>query len=295
LAISIQLKPALLKPSLLKLTQLKSFQLQLIQLVNFFCLFLFLNSTVLSALESKQLSGSKTFSEASSCISTSLKLTNSKTAANQAIAESMLLKQSKQADDDTEIKRASLYFSSVVDCLNQRLQNQQQLFNNDSLLLADFVDHNLLPLWFSEKTLKGLLGKSIWQSLTPANIVSLSDGFNNTLQRYVQESFHKYDGQVIVFESLKLNQNETRGLLSIEVQPNLLPSFNIDFKIIKVEDNWLLYDAMFQGVGFIGLKKDSFRKQVATEGVNSLINSVNLKNTGFQPSKINFTSDKNKG
>lgn len=178
------------------------------------------------------------------------------------------------------------FFKARVSTINQTLLVEQGRFEQHPEQLASFVDQHLLPLWQSSKTLKGLFGKKHWLSFSEGAKSSLKQGFNNTLQRYVQEGFSHYDGQRLEFVGVKFNKKQTRGRLTVKIIPNLVPSFNVDLKIYKERDSWFLYDVMVKGVSYISIKKDSFRKMLQEQGIETVIASIRTKNQGFIASKI---------
>lgn len=177
-------------------------------------------------------------------------------------------------------------FSHVITNINQTLTLKQQAFSSTPELLAQFIDTSLLPVWSSEKTLKGLLGKKIWQNLSNNEKKHLVEAFNNTLQRYVQEGFSYYDGQQIDLVDVKLNSRQTKGLITVRLTPKILPSFDIHFKINLIADKWYLYDVLVKGISYISLKKDSYRQMVNSKGVAGFLNVVNSKNEGYQSSRV---------
>jgi phospholipid transport system substrate-binding protein len=172
-------------------------------------------------------------------------------------------------------------FKTQVAFINQTLKVNQKAFEASPHLLAGFVDNSLLPLWEASQTLAGLLGSKNWHGLSHAEQAGLQKAFNDTIQRYVQEGFALYDGQTLEFVSVKLNDSATRGLLTLKVIPNVMPSFEVDFKIFKQEETWQLYDILVQGVSYITLKKDSYRKQLAEQGVKGILATISEKNQGY--------------
>ena len=181
-------------------------------------------------------------------------------------------------------------YKNEIHSINQQLNLKQELFNQSKQELAKFVDESLLPTWSSKKTLKGLFGKSIWLKLSTDEQSQLVKAFNDTLQRYVQESFDDYDGQQFMFEGIKLNKKQTKGYLTIKLIPNLMPSFNIDLKIALIDNQWLIYDAMVQGVSYVSLKRNSYRKLFKDLNIKGVLAFIKAKNMNFVPSKTIVTS-----
>ncbi|MCW8877866.1 MAG: ABC transporter substrate-binding protein [Kangiellaceae bacterium] len=181
---------------------------------------------------------------------------------------------------------ATVYFKGKVSRINQTLAARQAEFKADPTKLVEYVDQELIPLWSSEKTMKGLVGTKNWKQISESNQSKLAASFNNTLQRYVQEGFEEYDGQSVKFVKLRLNSKKSKGILTLEVIPNLLPSFNIDLKVGSKNGNWQIYDVLVQGVSYISLKKEKIRQILDKNGVQALIKDFSDKNQGFMPSSV---------
>lgn len=177
------------------------------------------------------------------------------------------------------------FFKKRIATINQTLVTQQDTFSKEPESLADFVDLQLIPIWHSSKTLRGLFGKNNWLSLPENSKVALTQEFNNTLQRYVQEGFRHYDGQKLEFVEVKVNKKQTRGLLIVKVIPNVIPSFEVALKLLKEGDDWFLYDVLVKGVSYISIKKDGFRKNFKEQGFEVVLASIRDKNKGYIESK----------
>lgn len=192
------------------------------------------------------------------------------------------------ADAQAEVSRV---FSQRLDHINQVLQARQAEFKQQPVALAEFVDQELLPLWDSPKTVKALLGKRHWQSLSQSQQQEFSQVFDNTLQRYVQEGFRHYDGQQLEFVGVSLNEAQTRGYLTVRVIPNLLPSFEVKLSLAFDDQGlpglqWQIFDGLFQGVSYISLKKDKYQQQLQELGVDSLIRVLQASNQGYFPAQL---------
>lgn len=192
----------------------------------------------------------------------------------------------KQEVDHQYFKAVETDFKNKISQINQKLLTNQQEFKDSKVALASFVDTHLLTIWSSEKTVKGLMGKSIWERISKANQKLLVNGFKDTLQRYVQEGFEHYDQQKLEFVALNFNEKQNRGFLIVKLIPNLLPSFNIEFKVSLIDNEWYLYDALVQGASYISLKKDHFRDLFENQTIDGVINYMNEKNSGYLSSKL---------
>ena len=182
------------------------------------------------------------------------------------------------------------HFIEQIESINKTLDARQKEFKESPIKLVSYVDKQLIPMWSSEKTMRGLLSGKNWKTLSDEQKKELSKVFDDTLQRYVQEGFKSYDGQEIEFVKLKLHPKKPRGLLTVKVIPNLLPSFHIHLKVEHKDQNWKIYDVMVQGVSYISLKKNEVRGIFNKGGVRSVLKEFIAKNQGFIPSGA-FSAD----
>ena len=187
-------------------------------------------------------------------------------------------------------KQVESHYKSTINSINSTLRARQIEFKNNPLKLVGYVDETLLPLWAAQKTMKGMLGNKAWSSLTNKEKMALEASFKDTLQRYVQEGFNSYDGQQVEFVKVKFHPKYARGLLTIKVIPNLLPSFNVDLKISQSENGWAIYDALVKGVSYVSLKKEEVRELFKDGGVSAVLSSFASKNAGYVESNQSATS-----
>lgn len=181
------------------------------------------------------------------------------------------------------------HFEQVIQQIDQRLLQQQAQFKVDPVKLESFVNHQILPQWDSQRTLMYLIGKKLWQQLTPEDIAALELRFQQTIQRYVREGMGIYDGQRVKTLRVQLNAKGSRGLLTLRLEPIYLPAFNIQFKIAplvgtKVPQGegqaarWKLYDILIEGISYIKLKKNEYRQIIQNQGFNALLKMLDDKN-----------------
>ncbi|MDQ7050422.1 MAG: ABC transporter substrate-binding protein [Enterobacterales bacterium] len=205
---------------------------------------------------------------------------------------------SKQSALTQQARQQQLFkhFQRVIQQIDQDLLAHQTAFKTDPLQLGRFVNQKILSQWDSQRTLKHLIGKKLWRQLTPQDIAALELRFEQTIQRYVREGMGLYDGQSVKTLRVQLNKLATRGLLTLRVEPIYLPAFNIQFKIAplteadstqqstslkantKQVNRWQLYDILVQGISYIKLKKNEYRRIIQNQGLNALLKRLDDKN-----------------
>ncbi len=176
------------------------------------------------------------------------------------------------------LQQTENYFSQVITHIDTILLEKHRVFKSDNKQLVQFVDADILSEWDVELTLKQLIGGKHWKKLSQSDIQSLKDRFNQTLHRYIREGMAFYDGQRVKFVSVKLNTKNTRGLVTIRLEPIYLPAFNISFKIAHRNQDWLLYDVMVEGISYVKLKKNEYRQLITQQGIDGLLAYLDQKN-----------------
>jgi len=174
------------------------------------------------------------------------------------------------------------YFKNRLVSLNKSLIEHKSDLKNDKLKLESFVNSQILPLWSSTSTLKALLGSKVWKALSVNHQKELIEVFNQTLHRYVSEGMKFYDNQQFSFVSTKLSKKGSRGYLTILIEPEILPSINVTFRMAKINADWKLYDVLIAGVSYVKMKKLEFRRLYAEKGIEAVIKLLKNKNAAQQ-------------
>ncbi|PHS19625.1 MAG: hypothetical protein COA86_03840 [Kangiella sp.] len=170
------------------------------------------------------------------------------------------------------------YFDSKLNHLNALLIKNKQSLKNEPESLKSFVNAEILPLWSSETTLKALLGTKEWNKIPSPKQIQIIGAFNQTLHRYVREGMKFYSNQKFSFVSIKLSKKGKRGYLTILIDPEILPSINVTFKMTKIDDNWKLYDVYVAGISYVKMKKLEIGRIYSENGADAVLEHLNSKN-----------------
>jgi len=204
-----------------------------------------------------------------------------------------------QAESTVELSEKRQRLNSITDYFDKKIADLDvTLLNNKEALTTnqeqqrEFVDQKLLPLWSAKRTLRLMVGSKQWKTFSNEQVARLEDSFEETFHRYMREGLKFYDGQRIKVLSVELNRKQTRGHLTAELSPIYLPSFNITFKIAKEDDTWKLYDIMIQGISYIKMKKNEYRRILHEQNFDALICYLDEKNMRDIPKSLAKTCNK---
>ena len=185
------------------------------------------------------------------------------------------------------------HFEQVLSNIDSTLLAEQQQLKDDEQHLHSFVESKILPFWDVDLTLRLLVGSKQWKALKPDEVSALRKAFSDTLYRYVREGVKLYDGQRAKFVSAKLKKSADKGRITIRLEPIYLPSFDIHFKIAKMEADWKLYDIYVEGISYVKMKKNQYRQLIHSKGVAGLLSYLQSKNESNSNAKSDANSDSN--
>ncbi len=167
-------------------------------------------------------------------------------------------------------------FQIEFDRVKAFAESQKRPFASD--VLMDFIETQMMKRWSAELTIRAIVGKKRWRVIKPKEKQELILAYENTMKRYLYETFQQYKGQKPVAEKVELHSNHKKGWLTVRL---LIPNFSdvtLDLKIYNRDGEWLIYDFRYQGVSFVQLKALDYFLTLKINGAEGLINKLNKKN-----------------
>ncbi|WP_417446742.1 MlaC/ttg2D family ABC transporter substrate-binding protein [Kangiella sp.] len=173
------------------------------------------------------------------------------------------------------------FFQHKLDTINHFMQeNHQKALENPSSLMT-FVDEELLTVWSAKNTIRAMLGAQRWSKLTTQQEAILIKAYEQTMRRYLYEVMSRYQGQVAAVDSIRLNDKQNKGWLTVVLESQSLPDISIDLKIYKEDTDWTIYDFSFQGISFIKMKQNYFQTTFDAKGFEGVLADLDSKNQEF--------------
>ncbi|MBD3668015.1 MAG: ABC transporter substrate-binding protein [Kangiella sp.] len=180
--------------------------------------------------------------------------------------------------DNQELKQ---FFQAKLDRINHFMQeNHENALQNPSILMT-FVNTDLLTVWSAKNTIRAMLGAQRWSELTKDQESQLIVAYEQTMRRYLYEVMRQYQGQIATVDSIRLNDKQNKGWLTVVLDSPSLPDLSIDLKIYKEESAWTIYDFSFQGISFVKMKQNYFQTTFDQKGFEGVLTDLNSKNQEF--------------
>jgi ABC-type transporter MlaC component len=173
-------------------------------------------------------------------------------------------------------------FDPLFQQVTLELSKNQQLYLKDPVAYHEFVDRTLKPLWDTESTSRGLIGKQRFKLLDTADKAALEDAVDNTLRRYAFEGLERYSGQLFRVVDVVANERAGMGWVQVLMESSLIPDLHIDVLIKQLSpDSWKAVDVRFKGITYVAVKKHKFRQIIKEKGIQALIDSLQDKNREY--------------
>ncbi|ACV26332.1 MlaC/ttg2D family ABC transporter substrate-binding protein [Kangiella koreensis] len=173
------------------------------------------------------------------------------------------------------------FFQYKLDTINRFMQDNHQKALQDPSILMKFVDSDLLTVWSAKNTIRAMLGAQRWSQLTVEQESQLIKAYEQTMRRYLYEVMNQYQGQIAEVESIRLNDKQNKGWLTVVLETQSLPDISIDLKIYKEDTDWTIYDFSFQGISFVKMKQNYFQTTFDAKGFEGVLADLDSKNQKF--------------
>jgi len=128
------------------------------------------------------------------------------------------------------------------------------------------------------ETAKRSLGRH-WQPRTPAEREEFVRLFADLLERTYLSRIELYGGENIVFigDSIDGDQASVRTKIITKAGSEV----PIEYRVLKRNDRWLVYDLVIEGVSLISNYRTQFNKIIQTSSYQELVNKMRAKQEEF--------------
>ncbi|HEX5392509.1 MAG TPA: ABC transporter substrate-binding protein [Rhodocyclaceae bacterium] len=186
---------------------------------------------------------------------------------------SLLLAITAFADDlapDALVRNVS---TEVLDILRK----DKDIQSGNTRKAADLVEVKVLPHFNFQRMTAQAVGKE-WRQASPAQQKALSDEFRTLLVRTYSNALTAYKNQTIDFKPFKMASSDTDVWVRTEVKQPGAKSIGINYELEKTAAGWKVYDVVIADVSMVTSYRDQFRQEIAANGLDGLIKSLQTKN-----------------
>lgn len=158
--------------------------------------------------------------------------------------------------------------------LISELQRNQATLKTKPQIVYDIVDQILLPHVDIESMSSKALGRA-WSNATRAQQQAFEDQFVTLLVRTYSSALAQYTNERVIFLPLREDFNNQSY---VEVKSRIIresgPQINLNYRMLRVQDQWKLYDFSVDGVSIIESFRSQFVEELRQSGIDGLISKL---------------------
>lgn len=147
----------------------------------------------------------------------------------------------------------------------------------------DLIETKVLPS-FDFNRLTALAVGKYWRQATPEQQAALIREFRTLLVRTYSTAVGANKLQNIDVKPVKMADADTDVTVRTEVSAATGQPFPIDYKLLKVGNDWKVYDIAVEGVSLVTNYRTSFGQSIQKDGIDGLIKALVDRNAA-QPTK----------
>jgi len=189
-----------------------------------------------------------------------------------ACIASLLVPGLVMADDapDQLVKNVS---NEVLDIIRK----DKDIQNGNTKKAIELVEAKVLPHFNFQRMTAQAVGKD-WRQATPAQQKALSDEFRILLVRTYSNALTAYKNQTIDFKPVKMAPADTEVTVKTEIKQAGAKPIGINYELEKNGSGWKVYDVVIADVSMVTSYRDQFRQEIASDGLDGLLKSLQAKN-----------------
>lgn len=158
--------------------------------------------------------------------------------------------------------------------LISELQRNQATLKTKPQIVYGIVDQILLPHVDVESMSSKALGRA-WSNATRAQQQAFEDQFVTLLVRTYSSALAQYTNERVIFLPLREDFNNQSY---VEVKSRVIresgPQINLNYRMLRVQGQWKLYDFSVDGVSIIESFRSQFVEELRQSGIDGLIGKL---------------------
>lgn len=163
---------------------------------------------------------------------------------------------------------------NVLHALQNRRDNDDLngLYSMVNKLVIPYVDFNEMSQWVA--------GRTIWNKASEKTRQEFMDAFKVLVVRTYATALNNYSNEKIEFSKQKLDLNKERIQVSSTIvrQSSSKESVRLDYRLIKKDNKWYVYDIIIEGVSILQGFQAQFSNEIRQKGLPTVITQIQQHN-----------------
>ena len=159
----------------------------------------------------------------------------------------------------------------------EKIKSDGELQAGESKKLNELIDSTVMPHVDFRRMTALAVGRN-WRTATPEQQKQLMAEFRTLLIRTYSGALSSVGEQKVRMRPLRANPQDTDVIVRSEVlQPRGEP-VQLDYRMMKANDGWKIYDVNVLGVWLVETYRTQFAQEVSAGGIEGLLRSLSEKN-----------------
>jgi phospholipid transport system substrate-binding protein len=160
----------------------------------------------------------------------------------------------------------------------ESVKNDKAIQAGDVSRIHGLVDTQVMPHVDFQRMTAAVVGKS-WKTATPDQQAKLQAEFKTLLIRTYAGALSKVNAQTsIELKPTRSAPDDTDVTIRTNIKGTGGDPIEIDYRLEKQPAEWKIFDVNVLGVWLVDQYKSSFAQQIASSGIDGLINALVAKN-----------------
>ncbi len=157
------------------------------------------------------------------------------------------------------------------------LAAEKGMIDNNPDRIYELVREVVLPHMDIQRMAKWVLGQH-WRKANAEQRERFSQEFEALLLHTYGTAFSAYTNQKIKYFPSKVNGDDKKRLVRIEIQQQGGPAISVGFSMYLKDGKWLVYDFKIEGISLVSTFRSNFVLMVRRDGIEKLIADMSAKN-----------------
>ena len=165
------------------------------------------------------------------------------------------------------------FLKKSVQEITALVSEHKERFTKDENFLRSKMNSVVMPKLDITLMSKIILGKKIWTGITSQQKTDFIKAFKFRMTSTYMKSITAFDGEKIEFLPY-IPGKKSRIALVKSKYLIAAGDIDVDYRLIKNDDGWRVYDIIFEGISLMKNYRADFRQHVSKNGIDSLIESL---------------------
>jgi phospholipid transport system substrate-binding protein len=154
----------------------------------------------------------------------------------------------------------------------------KEVLDKDPSGIYELVEATVVPKFDFTAMSQSALGR-YWRSATPDQRAKVTNEFKELLVRTYAVALLSYSGQQIEYLPVRLQGTDSDVMIPTRIDPGTgAPPVPINYRMRLVDDRWLVYDVVIDGVSLVTNYRSTFASTVRSRGIDGLIQQLAERN-----------------